>query len=72
MSLAEIVMEKVRALPPAKQREVLEFIERIATEPAAPRFDPEGALADQPSGLGFDDFDRARRALWVDTPPEDA
>jgi len=73
MSDAEILIEKVRILTPAKQREVLEYIERIATAPkeTVQRVDPEGALADQPSALEFDDFEQARRELWPDTPPED-
>jgi hypothetical protein len=72
MSVAEILIEKVRVLTPEKQREVLEYIERISTSPTrtAPRVDPEGALADQPSALEFRDFEQARRELWADTPPE--
>jgi hypothetical protein len=72
MSVAEILIEKVRVLPLEKQREVLEYIERIATAPnrSAARVDPEGALADQPSALELKDFEQARRELWADTPPE--
>ena len=73
MSFTEMMLQKIQALPPEKQREVLEYVERIGTAPskAGPRLDPEGALAEQPSGLDFDDFEKARRALWGDTPPED-
>ena len=45
MSLTEMVLQKIQALPPEKQREVLEYVERIGTAPSktAPRLDPEDA-----------------------------
>ena len=63
MTLAETVGMKVAQLPPDRQREVLDFVEFLATRtvPSGPRRDPEGWLADQPSNLSFENFAAARR-----------
>jgi hypothetical protein len=73
MTIAEQVVEKLRALPPEKQQEVLDFIEFLAQQkrPKRPIRSVEGLWAD----LGFDvseeDIAEARKEMWGNFPRED-
>lgn len=74
MSTEEAVIEKLRALPPDKQREVLDFVEFLHQRTARkrPRRSIEGIWAD----LGIADITEeeiaeARREMWGKFPRED-
>ena len=62
MAIEELVLEKLRSLPPEKQQEVLDFAEFLESKTAAPR-------------LGFDiteeDIAEARREMWGNFPRDD-
>lgn len=69
MSIVEIVRAKVANLPAERQRDVLAYVEQL--EQAAgppPRTDPYGALRDRAADLTLDEFQQARRELWVNAP----
>lgn len=69
MTLEEQVLEKLRQLPPDRQREVLAFVshlrERLSNKPTS-------SLLGLWSGLGIDvsgtDIERARREMWRGFP----
>lgn len=69
MNLAKFI-EKMQALPPDKQTEVLEFIEFLASR-SATKLTPKESLASRlltiPS-VGLDeDFERVEDGEWTDT-----
>jgi len=67
MTVAEIITEKVRALPPEKQQEVLdfvEFIERKAAPKKPRRRSLIGLFADLNIDLTEADIAEAREEIW--------
>jgi hypothetical protein len=72
MTIAELVLEKLRALPPEKQHDVLHFVESLAADssPGLPLRSLRGLWA----GMGFDvteeDIALARREMWGNFPRE--
>jgi len=74
MTLAETLARKISRLPVSRQVEVLDFAEFLEKKQmrAGPRRDPEGLLADQPSGLDLDGFTAARKEAWGNFPREPA
>ena len=77
MSIEEAVLEKLRALPPEKQREVLEFVEslRPATEAKRPLRSVKGLWADLGIDITDSDIVELRREARANFPrdfPSDA
>jgi len=72
MTLSETLTQKLQQLPLGRQLEVLSFVELLERkqERVIARRDPEGLLADQPSGLSLEDFAQARREAWGNFPRE--
>jgi hypothetical protein len=69
MSIEEIVVEKVRKLPPEKQQEVLEFVKSLGTNGAAkPLRSAEGLWADLGIDITEEDIAEARREMWGNFP----
>ena len=70
MELAELIVQKLRALPPERQREILDFTEFLtqATTRPRPRRDPGGLWADLSVAVSAEDIDAARQELWGNFP----
>jgi hypothetical protein len=66
MSVAEKVVERLSALPPDKQQEVLEFVESLSEEagPNSPLFNPEGLWAGRGCDIAPEELAEARRDMW--------
>jgi hypothetical protein len=74
MSLEESFLEKLRQLPPDKQREVLDFVEFLQKKIAAqgtPRRSVKGLWADLGSNVTEADIAEARADMWRNFPRED-
>jgi hypothetical protein len=73
MSVEEAILEKVRALPPEKQREVLDFASFLETQPGAkrPLLSMKGLCADLGVSVSAEDIDEARREMWKNFPRDD-
>ena len=73
MSIADEVLERLRSLPPEKQREALEYIESLGQEAATkgPRRRLKGLLSDLDSDITEDDIAAARREMWSSFPRKD-
>jgi hypothetical protein len=72
MSLEEAILEKVRALPPEKQEEVLKFADALNVPgQQKPRRDPEGLWADFDIDISEEDIAELRREMWKNFPRED-
>ena len=73
MTLAEAVMEKVKALPVDKQQEVLDFAEFLSDRdrPPRPRRSAMGLWADLGVSLTDEDIEEARRQMWGAFPRGD-
>ncbi len=72
MSIEELVMEKLRALSPESQKEVLDFVESLkqkSTVPA-PRRSLKGLWADLGVDISDQDIAEARREMWGNFPKE--
>ena len=72
MTIEEQVLEKLRRLPPERQKEVLDFVNRLKDKGpgSRPRRRLAGLWADLNISLGADDIAEARRELWNDFPRE--
>ena len=70
MSVEEAVVEKLRALPPERQQEVLDFVEFLAQRSIAnrPRRNAEGLWADLGISVTDEDITQARREMWAGFP----
>ena len=72
MSIEELVVEKLRALPPERQKEVLEFVESLKSRSTSPK--PRRSLRGLWADLGIDiserDISEARREMWANFPRE--
>ncbi len=73
MKTVETITERLKALPPEQQREVLDFVEflRSRTEAKKPLRDPEGLWADLGTDITEEDIAEARKEMWSDFPRED-
>jgi uncharacterized protein DUF2281 len=76
MSVEQIeqsVLQKLRALPPEKQQEVLDFVEFLEsrTMPKKPRRSLKGLWADLGVDISEEDIAEARREMWGNFPRED-
>jgi hypothetical protein len=70
MSIEEQITEKVRALPPEQQKEVLDFVEFLTEKNGSkkPRRSLLGLWADLNVHITEDDVAEARREMWGNFP----
>lgn len=70
MTFEQQVIEKLRELPPEKQREVLEFLESIKEKNGAgkPRRSLLGLWSDLNIRISEEDIREARREMWGNFP----
>ncbi|MCA9805031.1 MAG: DUF2281 domain-containing protein [Cyanobacteria bacterium HKST-UBA02] len=73
MSLDESFLEKLRQLPPDKQREAIDFVEYLHKKSytTAPRRSLKGLWADLDLDLSTEDLAEARKDMWGKFPRED-
>jgi hypothetical protein len=71
MTVEDEILDKVRALPPDKKTEVLEYVSRLEPSERVPFRSPEGILADLNFTLTEEDLAEARREMWANFPPDD-
>jgi hypothetical protein len=72
MSLDNSFLEKLRQLPPDKQREAVDFVEYLHKKSAAkgPRRSLKGLWADLGIDITEDDIAQARKEMWGNFPRE--
>ncbi len=70
MTIEQQVLEKLRDLPPEKQKEVLDFVELLKdkNESKAPRHSLRGLWADLNFHVSEEDIAEARREMWGNFP----
>ena len=70
MTIEEMVLEKLRRLPPEKQKEVLQFLESLKPERGTkkPLRSLEGLLEDLNVDITEEDIAQARREMWGNFP----
>ena len=70
MTIEELVLEKLRGLPPEKQKEVLEFVDSLKPVEGAkrPLRSLEGLLEDLHIDITEEDIAEARREMWGNFP----
>jgi hypothetical protein len=72
MTIEEAIVEKVRALSPEKQKEVLRFADSLAETPArVPLRSLKGLWADLDIDISEEDIAALRREMWKTFPRED-
>lgn len=74
INLEQSVVEKFRALPPERQREVLDFVEFLEQRDHTtrrPRRSVLGLAVDLRVDLTEEDIAEARREMWGNFPRED-
>jgi len=72
MSIEEAVVERLKLLPPDKQREVLDFVESLQRKGNGTAREPRESLRGLWAGLGVsitdEDIAEARREMWGNFP----
>jgi hypothetical protein len=70
MTVEEKVLEKLRELPPEKQKEVLEFVDSLKEKDGdkKPLRSLEGLWADLDISITEEDIAEARREMWGNFP----
>ena len=70
MTIEEMVLEKLRGLPPEKQKEVLEFVDSLNPAGGAkkPLRSLEGLWEDLNIDITEEDIAEARREMWGNFP----
>lgn len=70
MTIEEMVLKKLRGLPPEKQEEVLKFVESLkpAERAKKPLRSLEGLLEDLNIDITEEDIAEARREMWGNSP----
>ncbi len=70
MTIEEKVLEKLRELPPEKQKEVLDFVRSLRENNGSPRKlrSLEGLLEDLNVDFTEEDIAQARREMWGNFP----
>jgi Protein of unknown function (DUF2281) len=73
VGVEQILLETVRALPPEKQQELLDFAEFLAHRSSVkqPRHSIKGLCADLNIDIRSETIDEARREMWGGFPRED-
>lgn len=72
MTIAELVLEKLRELPPDKQKEVLDYVESLQAhnQSRTPLTSLAGLWANQGRDITEEDIAEARREMWGNFPRE--
>jgi hypothetical protein len=72
MPVEELVLQKLRTLPPEQQQEVLHFVEFLAyrQDPKTARQSVEGLWTDLGLTITDEDIDAVRREMWGRFPRE--
>lgn len=72
MNLEQAVLDKLRALPPERQQEVLDFAEFLQqkTMPKRPLKSVKGMWADLKVDITEEDIAQARQEMWGNFPRE--
>jgi hypothetical protein len=73
MTVDQLVLEKLRSLPPEKQEAVLKFVESLEP-PSSHRNGPRrlrGLCSDLGIHIGDEDIAQARQEMWGTFPRED-
>jgi mRNA-degrading endonuclease RelE of RelBE toxin-antitoxin system len=70
MTIEQQVLEKLRDLPPDKQKEVLDFVDFLKekTSPEKPRRSLRGLWANLNINITEEDIAQARREMWGNFP----
>jgi hypothetical protein len=70
MRIPELVLEKLKELPPEKQQAVLKFVESLQQNgaPGKPLKDFEGLLESYNVQITEEDIAEARREMWGNFP----
>lgn len=70
MTIEQQVLEKLRALPPERQNEVLEFVDFLKQKdgPKKPRRSLRGLWKDLNIEITEEDIAQARREMWGNFP----
>jgi hypothetical protein len=70
MTIEQQVLEKLRDLPPEKQKEVLNFVAQLKEQAGskAPRRSLLGLWADLNTNITKEDIAQARREMWGNFP----
>lgn len=68
MTVEQQVLEKLRALPPQKQEEVLAYISRLQEKARQPQRSLSGLWADLGVNVSENDISEARREMWGNFP----
>jgi hypothetical protein len=73
MSIEEAILERVRELPPERQKEVLDFAEFLKSQRGfkRPLQSMRGLCADLGVSLSEEDIAEARREMWKNFPRDD-
>ena len=71
MTVEDAILEKLRALPPAKKKEVLQFVSALETGERPPFRSPKGILSDLNFTLSEEDLAEARHEMWREFPRND-
>ena len=71
MTIEEAILDKVRSLPPDKQRSVLDFAETLTGGKKEPLRSPEGLWAHLKISISEEDVAEIRREMWKNFPRED-
>lgn len=74
MTLEDSILEKVRALPPEKRKEVLQFAASLSAGlgPRQPLRNPRGLWAEFAVDVSEEELAELRREMWKNFPREDA
>ena len=70
MTIEEMVLEKLRGLPPEKKKEVLEFVDSLQADGGTkkPLRSLEGIWEDLNIDITEEDISEARREMWSNFP----
>ena len=73
MTVVEEILERVEALPPERQHELLDFAEFLASRygTGLPRRSSRGLWADLGIDITEEDIEEVRREMWANFPRED-
>ncbi|MEG4626945.1 DUF2281 domain-containing protein [Microcoleus sp. w1-18aA5] len=73
MNLEQAVLDKLRALPPERQQEVLDFAEFLQQKTLLkrPLKSVKGMWANLDINITEEDIAQARKEMWEDVPRED-
>jgi hypothetical protein len=68
----QVLIDRLRLLPPERRKAVLDFIDRLINQPAAAAElrSPRGLCRDLVDGPSAEEIDQARRELWAGFPKD--